>query len=81
MPKIPIPIPIPMPKGFRFEPTINYGTLIQAALIILSLISAWHKMDKVLVDHEARIKSLERNAYGNYKLPDLKYEPSRKPGS
>ncbi len=70
-----------MSKGFRFEPTINYGTLIQVALIVLSLISAWHKMDKVLVDHEARIKSLERNAFGQVKPPEIKYESARKPGS
>lgn len=45
-----------MSKGFRFEPTINYG-------------------------HEARIKSLERNAFGQVKPPEIKYESARKPGS
>lgn len=70
-----------MKKGIRFEPVITVGTILQIALILMAVIGSWHKMDKILVDHEARLKALERNAYGQYKLPELKYEPFRKPGS
>ena len=67
--------------GIRFEPVITVGTILQMILILMAIIGSWHKMDKILVDHEARIKNLERNAYGQYKLPELKYESFRKPGS
>ena len=70
-----------MKKGIRFEPVISVGNILQMVLILMAVIGSWHKMDKILVDHEARLKALERNAYGQYKLPELKYEPFRKPGS
>lgn len=70
----------------KYESTITLGTIIQMTVIIGSLISAWHKMDKVLVDHEARLKGLERSVYGyNHStqtpIPTKQYEPLRKPGS
>lgn len=70
----------------KYESTVTLGSVIQIIIILGSLISAWHKMDKVLVDHEARLKGLERSVYGyNHStqppVPDKQYEPVRKPGS
>lgn len=73
-----------MSKGWRFEPVVSLGTIIQLVVILFAIISSWHKMDKILVDHEARIKSLERGVFGqayNNQKPNLQYEPTRKPGS